>query len=63
MIARGILEEKPDDHKIKVKGSEGEITVGFLCSLVWPLIDTYWLTLFYIVTLLPSKSVAVTKIY
>lgn len=63
MMERGILEQRVEDKMIKVRGSEGDITVKFLCSLIWPLVDTYWLTLFYITTLLPAKSVAVTKIF
>lgn len=34
----------------------------FLCSLIWPFIDTFWLTLVYIYTLFPDKSIGETKI-
>lgn len=58
MQERGILETR--EGRLRVRG---EVALGFLCSLVWPLVDTYWFTLFYILTLLPAKTVAVTKIY
>jgi hypothetical protein len=34
----------------------------FLCSLIWPFIDTIWLTLVYIYTRFPDKSIGETKI-
>ena len=34
----------------------------FLCSLIWPFIDSYWLTIVYIYTLFPDKFVPEDKI-
>lgn len=34
----------------------------FLCSLIWPFIDSYWLTIVYIYTLFPDKTVEESKI-
>lgn len=34
----------------------------FLCSLIWPFIDSFWLTLVYIYTLFPEKYIAQSKI-
>ena len=42
--------------------SEGENTINYLNSLIWPFVDTYWLTFMYIISLVPSKFVAESKI-
>lgn len=34
----------------------------FLCSLIWPFIDSFWLTLVYIYTLFPTSKVDEAKI-
>lgn len=42
MKKRGFLEET--DQKLKIKRT-GELAISLLCSLIWPLIDTYWCSL------------------
>ena len=49
------------DNKIIIH-PEGENTVNYLNSLIWPFVDTYWLTIMYIISLVPSKFVAESKI-
>ena len=34
----------------------------FLCSLIWPFIDTFWITLVYIYTLFPDKTADQDKV-
>ena len=34
----------------------------FLCSLIWPFIDSFWLTVVYIYTLFPEKYISQNKI-
>ena len=39
---RGVLEETEDKFRII---RSGELAITFLCSLVWPSLDTYWIVL------------------
>mmetsp|Transcript_32012 Transcript_32012/g.31710 ORF Transcript_32012/g.31710 Transcript_32012/m.31710 type:complete len:821 (-) Transcript_32012:23-2485(-) len=41
---RGVLEEIED--KIKIR-QNGELMISFLCSMLWPVIDSYWVTLVF----------------
>ena len=34
----------------------------FLCNLIWPLIDTFWVTLIFIYTLYPTNKVEVSQV-
>lgn len=42
---------------------EGENHLNFLNSLIWPFIDTYWVTFVFIFSLVPSKFVQESKIH
>ena len=42
---------------------DGENTINFLNSLIWPFIDTYWVSFVFIFSLVPSKFVQESKIY
>lgn len=46
--------ERLENGKIKLHLSS-DVPYQFLCSLIWPLIDTYWLAFVYIFSLIPSK--------
>ena len=41
----------------------GENHINFLNSLIWPFIDTYWVTFVFIFSLVPSKFVSEGKMY
>ncbi|CAI2365141.1 unnamed protein product [Moneuplotes crassus] len=40
----------------------GQNGLLFLCSLIWPFIDTFWLTMVYIYTLFPENHVTKEKV-
>lgn len=42
---------------------KGENHVNFLNTLLWPFIDTYWVTFVFIFSLIPSKFVQESKMY
>lgn len=42
---------------------EGENHINYLNSLIWPFIDTYWVTFVFIFSLVPSKFVQESKMY
>lgn len=46
-----------ENGNVRVASETGERAFTFLCSLIWPLIDTYWVTFVYIFSLVPSKFV------
>ena len=56
---RGVLEEAGD--KVKINKNSG-MTVIFLCSLVWPVIDTYWSTLVFCSALRRKQSISFEKL-
>lgn len=56
---RGIIEIV--DEKVKIKRS-GELAISFLCSLIWPLIDTYWATLTFCSALRLNQSLKIEKL-
>jgi len=41
----------------------GENRLNYLNSLIWPFIDTYWVTFVFIFSLVPSKFVQESKIF
>lgn len=41
----------------------GENYINFLNSLIWPFIDTYWVSITFIYSLFPSKFISETEIY
>ncbi|OMJ82851.1 hypothetical protein SteCoe_16318 [Stentor coeruleus] len=42
LIKRGIIEEIDDKYRII---RSGELGITFLCSLIWPSLDTYWIVI------------------
>lgn len=50
-----------DNDKILLH-PESENVVNFLNSLIWPFIDTYWVTFVFVFSLVPSKFVQESKI-
>ena len=56
---RGILEEVGE--KIKIKRT-GELAISLMCSLIWPLIDTYWATLTFCSALRHSQGLKLEKL-
>lgn len=42
---------------------DSENQINFLNSLIWPFVDTYWVTFVYIFSLIPSKFVQEGKMY
>jgi glycerol-3-phosphate O-acyltransferase len=42
---------------------EGENHINYLNSLIWPFIDTYWVTFVFIFSLVPSKFAQESKMY
>ena len=59
MKKREILEE--NNGKLKIKRN-GELAITLLCSLAWPLIDTYWSTLTFCSALRPEQSLKLDKL-
>ena len=59
MKKRGILEEV--DEKLKIRKT-GELAISLLCSLTWPLIDTYWSTLTFCSALRQDQSLKLDKL-
>lgn len=55
------LQQKEDG--LIVIHPEGENHINYLNSLIWPFIDTYWVTFVFIFSLVPSKFVQESKIY
>jgi len=60
MMQTNTLAETADD-KVVIH-PEGENQINYLNSLVWPFIDTYWVTFVFIFSLVPSKFVQEGKI-
>lgn len=61
MIQREII--YTEDELIKYSSASGKANgLVFLCSMIWPFIDSYWLTLVYIYTLFPDTKILKQKI-
>jgi len=61
MIKRQIV--SLEDNMIKYVTPSGQANgLLFLCSMIWPFIDSFWLTLVYIYTLYPDIKVLESKI-
>lgn len=56
---RGVLEE--NNEKIKIKRT-GELAISFLCSLIWPMIDTYWASLTFCSALRLKQALKMEKL-
>lgn len=56
---RGIIEV--DQDRVKIKRS-GELAISFLCSLIWPLVDTYWATLTFCSALRLNQALKLEKL-
>lgn len=56
---RGVIEEV--ENKVKVCKSAGMLII-FLCSLVWPVIDTYWATLVFCSALRKKQHIQFEKL-
>jgi len=54
MIQRGILER--NHNLIKVKENSGEDYMSYFCSLLWPFIESYWVTFVFMFSLKTRKS-------
>mmetsp|Transcript_321 Transcript_321/g.286 ORF Transcript_321/g.286 Transcript_321/m.286 type:complete len:339 (+) Transcript_321:602-1618(+) len=61
MEKRGIFFTEGDLIKYETPKNENNGLL-FLCSLIWPFIDSFWLTMVYIYTLFPEKYIDKTKI-
>lgn len=61
MLKSNTLLQKEDG--LIVIHPEGENHINYLNSLIWPFIDTYWVTFVFIFSLVPSKFVQESKIY
>jgi 1-acyl-sn-glycerol-3-phosphate acyltransferase len=61
MIQNETLSEKEDGSIII--HPNGENHINYLNSLIWPFIDTYWVTFVFIFSLVPSKFVQEGKMY
>ena len=59
LVSRGVLERTAD--KIKVS-SAGNLPIAYFCSLLWHLIDTYWLTVVFSYGLLQKKGLPLEKL-
>jgi glycerol-3-phosphate O-acyltransferase len=48
-----------DEDEMRVKiDPKGEVGISFLCSLLWPIIDSYWTTFIYVFSLVPNKFIS-----
>jgi 1-acyl-sn-glycerol-3-phosphate acyltransferase len=56
---RGILAE--ENGKLKIRRS-GELAISMMCSLIWPLIDTYWATLTFCSALRKKQALKPEKL-
>lgn len=61
MISNNTLLLTEDDNVII--HPHGENHINFLNSLIWPFVDTYWVTFVFIFSLVPSKFVTEGKMY
>ena len=61
MKQRQSVFEKEDGRL--VLNRNGESHIAMLCSLVWPLVDSYWIAFVFIFSLVPRKYVQESKIY
>lgn len=61
MLRNKTLMEKEDG--LIIIHPEGENHINYLNSLIWPFIDTYWITFVFIFSLVPSKFVQESKIF
>jgi len=59
LVNRGILERNED--KVKVS-SAGNLPIAYLCSLLWHLIDTYWVTAVFSYGLMQKKGLPLEKL-
>lgn len=59
LLARGVLEAHGYNLRL-VKGKEAHVT--FLCSLVWPLVDTFWTTTTFAFGLKHRQAVPMEKL-
>lgn len=48
MISRNILVATGENRVKVAAGAQGELSITFLCSLVWPFIDCYWLSMVFV---------------
>ena len=59
LLSKGLLQANGSNYRL-VKGKEAH--VNFLCSLVWPLVDTFWTTTTFAFGLKYRSAVAVEKL-
>ena len=59
MKTRGIITEK--DGLVKFSRTSG-IATNFLCSFVWPIVDTYWSTLLFVSAICKDQSIQYEKL-
>jgi glycerone phosphate O-acyltransferase/fatty acyl-CoA reductase len=60
MIQRGILKET-DNHRIEVTRN-GESHFSFLCALLWPFIDSYFVATMILFSLQPDRTIEETPL-
>lgn len=44
-----------ENNRVKVNEKSGEGMVSFLCSFIWPLVESYWATIVYIYSVTKSN--------
>jgi hypothetical protein len=49
--------------RLIVPEGDGETSLTFLASLIWPFVDTYWMVVVFMFTMLPDNYVGEDIIY
>mmetsp|Transcript_1240 Transcript_1240/g.1441 ORF Transcript_1240/g.1441 Transcript_1240/m.1441 type:complete len:202 (+) Transcript_1240:2791-3396(+) len=62
MIRRRILIRKADEPSKLLLRTSGEGQIVFIQSLIFPMIDSYYVTLIYILTFIKNKGVAMNRL-
>lgn len=57
---RTLIEKKDDNSKV-LQRTSGESTIIFIKSLIFPVIDSYYVVLTYILTFVKNKGVSITE--
>lgn len=61
MISKRVLMSQKDNDSVYVLRTSGESQIVFIQSLIFPMVDTYYVSLIYVLTFIKNKGIDVAS--